>query len=80
MVGLMEERGGEGRYLMELRVGVRKWAVLRVGFPPVGETIGASRSSIRASAAAESSSTIAIARGSGFLVLSCFVVGIKGKK
>ncbi|CAL5387697.1 unnamed protein product [Camellia sinensis] len=44
MVGL-EDKEREGTTLMESTVGLRKWVVLEVGIPPVGETISSSLSS-----------------------------------
>ena len=44
MVGL-EDKEREGTALMESTVGLRKWAVLEVGIPPVGDTIISSLSS-----------------------------------
>ncbi|KAI7988846.1 Glutathione gamma-glutamylcysteinyltransferase 1 [Camellia lanceoleosa] len=44
IVGL-EDKERQGTALMESTVGLRKWPVLEVGIPPVGETISSSLSS-----------------------------------
>ena len=48
MVG-SAERKGEGSSSMETTEDLRKWAILRVGFPPVGDNMSSSLSSKMAS-------------------------------
>ena len=48
MVG-SAERKGEGSSSMETTEGFRKWAILSVGFPPVGDNMSSSLSSKMAS-------------------------------